>query len=77
MGGRMKSKRLEINDERDISFELPDSYFEDLKPGFRPAEKKRKTVAPEGHHRFPRISERKNVPQTPLAERIRKARSRR
>lgn len=69
----MKSKRLEPDDERDTSFELPDSYFEDLKPGFKPAEKKSKEVALEGHHRFPRISERKDVPQRPLAARIRKA----
>jgi hypothetical protein len=74
MGGKMKSKRLETDDERDTSFELPDSCFEDLKPGFKPAEKKPKKVAPEGHHRFPRISEGKDVPQTPLARRIRKAR---
>jgi hypothetical protein len=73
----MKYKMLEIDDERDTSFELPDLFFEDLKPGFEPSEKKSKKVTLEGHHRFPRISERKDVPQTPLAERIRKARSRR
>lgn len=70
----MKSKRLETHDERDTSFELPDSFFEGLKPGFEPAGKRSKEAALEGHHRFPRISERKDVPQTSLAERIRKAR---
>ncbi|MDN5941382.1 MAG: hypothetical protein L0H94_05830 [Nitrospira sp.] len=69
----MEFKRREIDDGRDTSLELPDSYFEDFKPGFKPAEKKRKEVAAEGHHRFPRVSKRKDVPQTPLAKRIRRA----
>lgn len=62
------SSHPESGDERDSSFGLPDSYFEDLKPGFRPAEKRRK--AEPGHDRFPHISEEKDVPHEPLAERI-------
>lgn len=65
----MRSKRLGIDDERDTSFGLPDSYFDDLKPGFKPAEK-RGEAEPEGHHRFPRVAEEKDVPRAPLAERI-------
>lgn len=65
----MKSKRQEIDDERDSSFGLPDAYFEALKPGFKPAEKKGR-VELEGHHRFPRVTEEKDVPRAPLAERF-------
>ena|SRR6266498_3142632 len=72
IGGRMKIIRLEIDDERDTSFELPDSYFETLKPGFIPAEKERKEDVSEGDYRFPRISDEKDVPQEPLARRLRK-----
>lgn len=64
----MKSKRLKIDDERDTSFGLPDSYLDHLKPGFKPVEKKYK-VEP-GHHRFPCVADEEDVPRKPLAERI-------
>ncbi len=69
----MNSKRSEIGDDDNTSFELPDSSLEDLKPGFDHREEKREETA-EGHHdRFPR-RDKKEIPREPLAERIRKAR---
>ena len=68
----MKPKKSGTDDERDGPFELPDTHFEDQKPGFKPAEKGQKEDASEGHHRFPRVSADKDVPQEPLAHRIRK-----
>jgi hypothetical protein len=67
----MNSKRSEIGDEENTSFELRDSVLEDLKPGIDYSEEKREH-ATEGHHdRFPR-RDKKDVPQASLAERIRK-----
>jgi hypothetical protein len=74
MGGSMRLRRPESDDARDTSFELPDSYFEDIKPGFERPARKPKSAVLEGHHRFPRISAAKDVPQAPLAERIREPR---
>ncbi len=56
-------------DDRDADFELPDSHFSRTRPGFKPAVKGR-PGDPE-HDVFPRVSPRKEVPNTPLAERIR------
>jgi hypothetical protein len=67
----MKFVRLEIDDEGDTSFQLPEEFLEIHKPGFMPVEKWRKEDVSEGHHRFPR-SEDKEVPQEPLARRLRK-----
>ena len=64
----MKSKRQKIDDERDTSFGLPDSYLDHHKPGFKPVEEKNK-VEP-GHHRFSRVADEEDVPREPLAVRI-------
>ena len=69
----MRSKRRAIDDEGDTSFELPNSYFEDHKPGLKPGGRKRE-AAGKGDHRFPRITKEKDVPQAPLARRIRRPR---
>ena len=67
----MNSKRSEIGDERNASFELPDSVLEDLRPGIDYREGKKEHTT-EGHHRLPR-RDKKDVPQASLSERIRKA----
>jgi hypothetical protein len=75
---KMNSTRLEIGDEDNRSFVLPESVLENLKPGLLYGEEKLGNAAEghvhgaEVHHRFPR-SERKAIPQGSLAERIRKA----
>jgi len=67
----MNSKRQEIGDERNASFELP--ALEDLKPGIEFRGEKRGAAAEgEDHRRPPR--EKKDIPQESLAERIRRAR---
>ena len=65
----MASQRPEAGDERDTDFELPDSHFSRDKPGFKQAVKRRQ-VEPD-HDVFPRVTARKDVPDVPLAERIR------
>jgi hypothetical protein len=74
----MTSKRSEIGDEENTSFELRGSVLEDLKPGLVD-EEVNPGDATEGHaheaevdHRFPR-RDRKDIPQGSLAERLRKA----
>ena len=67
----MNSKRSEVRDEKNTSFELPDSVLEDLRPGIDYREGKEEHTT-EGHHRLLR-RDKKNVPQASLAERIRKA----
>jgi hypothetical protein len=60
------------DDEGNTSFELPESSFEERKPGFTPATKAR--VVPKGDEEFPVITPEKDIPRESLAERIRKAR---
>ncbi len=67
----MRPKKRAIDEERDTALELPDLYFEDHKPGFKPTERKGK-AAGKGDHHFPRITREKDVPQVPLARRIRR-----
>ncbi len=67
----MNSKRQEIGDERNASFELP--ALDDLKPGIEFGEQKRGDAAGGEDHRRPR-REKKDIPQESLAERIRRAR---
>ena len=59
----------EGGEERDTDFELPDSQFTRTRPGFKQAVKGRR-IDPE-HEEFPRVTLRKDVPNKPLAERIR------
>jgi hypothetical protein len=67
-----KETKADADDEGNTSFELPDSYFEEQKPGFKPAAKAQ--IVPKGDRQFPRITPEKDVPQASLAERVRKAR---
>ena len=73
----MNSKRSEIGDEENTSFELPGAVLEDLKPGLVYGEEtllaKAQELIMEGvHHRFPR-RDRMDIPQRSLAERLREA----
>jgi hypothetical protein len=67
----MSPDRRDPRDERNSSFD-PEPAFQELRPGFETvAETER--VVDEAHHRLsPRES--KDVPQEPLARRIRRAR---
>jgi hypothetical protein len=67
----VNSKRAEIGDDRNASFELSDSRLEDLKPGIVYGGEKRESTA-EGQHRFPR-RDKKDIPQESLRARIGKA----
>lgn len=66
----MRSKRSNIGDDENTSFEVPE-VLEELKPGLDDREETGE--AAEGHHsRFPR-GDRKEIPQESLAARVRKA----
>ena len=75
----MRSRKSEVGDERNSSFEVPDSVLENLKPGLVYGEEKtggaRQSHAhgAEDSHRRER-HERKDIPNETLAERIRKTR---
>jgi hypothetical protein len=66
----MGARRREPRDERNSSFD-PEPVFEELRPGLETGARAEGGVA-EGHHRLsPRDS--KDIPQEPLAKRIRRA----
>ena len=73
----MRSRKPQLGDERNSSFEVPASVLEDLKPGLVYGEEKTggagKSHAPgveDSHRREPHG--RKDIPTEPLAKRIRK-----
>lgn len=73
----MNSRRPEIGDEENTSFELLDTVLEDLKPGLAYGEetllaKAQELIMKGVHHRFPRC-DRMDIPQRSLAERLRDA----
>jgi hypothetical protein len=69
IGGRkMDANGLEVGDERNTRFELPESR-RDVTPGFDPDEEP--SAVSEGHSRFPRRRREEDIPQESLAERIR------
>lgn len=67
-------KKLELGDERNGAFELPESELQDLKPGFDPGKRHEAAATMAGSHRFPRRSGDESVPKTRLADRVRKTR---
>jgi hypothetical protein len=72
----MSAKNTDPDDERNRSFDLPDAALEKLKPGVVyegvPGEGQPPAHGVETHHRLSR-RDRKDIPETSLAERIRKA----
>lgn len=68
----MAPRRQDRDDVRNTPFELPDSFYEALKPGFKRAEKAAKAAVDDESHRFPRVAAEKDVPKTSLATRIAK-----
>jgi hypothetical protein len=69
---KIPSRESRIDDEGNTLFELPDSYFDEYKPGFKPAAKEQ--IVTKGDRRFSPLTAEKDIPQVSLAERIRKAR---
>ena len=71
----MNSKKTDSDDDRNRSFDLPDAALEKLKPGLLyegvPGEGEAPAHGVETHHRLSR-RDRKDIPQTSLADRIRK-----
>ncbi len=65
------SKRLDARDEENTPFESGDLAVENIKPGFELGESKR-VIAAEGSDRFPRRKEKGDIPQAPLAERLKR-----
>lgn len=71
---KIPSRKPNIDDEGNKPFPLPDSYFDELKPGFKAVTAAKEQIAAKGDRRFSRITAEKDIPQVSLAERIRKAR---
>jgi hypothetical protein len=70
----MNTHRTDEDDDENTSFEV-ESPLEELKPGFVYGDEAGRTARrtsedAEGHHRVP-MADRKDIPQTSLAERIR------
>jgi hypothetical protein len=65
------SKKLESGDEKNAGFGFPE-HVANLRPGFDPPRPHKEVETSKNHRRQP--SEPKDIPQGPLADRVRKSR---
>jgi hypothetical protein len=69
----MESEKKVVDDEGNTSLELPALPAAVRKPGFAKAKEKSKDAS-QRDDRFPRLRDKKDVPQEPLSRRIAKQR---